>query len=246
MPDIQTTVGGLRAIELTFRPLRDIATGRSICFLSRTQLNTPELGTLMPEAFRSVAEFSGQSKKLFPLELLQLAEAVRALDESERVFEWVSLDIPLRMLRDRATPKLLEKICEQFSISPGKFCFVMPEAVLAETKSNAADTVANLRKHGYHIMLSGFGESGCPFIKLSEFNADYVMLSPSLTTQIGKNERTDQAVHSIISFINDLNAEPVADGVKNSKQAGAFYEFGCNYCAGSLSGDYMPLSELIK
>ena len=69
----QTTVDGLRAIELHYRPLREIATGRTVFYQSRTQLNTPELGVLMPPDFRKAAEFSGQSRKLFPLEVMQLA-----------------------------------------------------------------------------------------------------------------------------------------------------------------------------
>lgn len=246
MPDIQTTVGGLRAIELYFRPMRDIATGRTVCYFSRTQLNTPDLGTLMPETFRPAAENARQSHKLFSLEILQLAESIRALNEADRIFDWVSLEMPLSILKDRATTTLLDKVCEQFSLSPGEFCFVIPEGTLTETDGTAAHNTVRLRQRGYHVLLAGFGESGCPFIRLSELSVDYVLLTPSLLQYIGKNERSDQAVHSIISFVNDLQCEPVADGVQNSSQAEALYKFGCNFCAGSLSGDYLPLSDLTQ
>ena len=239
-----TTVDGLRSIELNFRPLRDIASGRSVCYLARTQLNTPGLGTLMPEAFRPAADASGKAAELFALELMQLAESITALNESERRFRWVSQDMPLSLLRDRATTAVLEKICEQHSLSPGNFCFAIPEETLDEKDDTAAKNAAYLRQLGYHIMLTGFGERGCPYIKLSELSVDYVMLSPAVTFYIGKNERSDKAVHSIISFINDLECEPVADGVKTSAQAEALYSFGCTYCAGALSGDYMTLSQL--
>ena len=244
MPETQTTVDGLRAIELNFRPLRDIATGRSVCYLARTQLNTPGLGTLMPETFRPAAEASGKSGELFSLEMLQLAESIRALDESERQFQWVSQDMPLSLLRDRSAVAGIEKICEQFSLSHGKLCFAVPEETLDEKDDRAAKNIALMRKLGFHVMLTGFGESGCPFIQLSELVVDYVMLCPSLTLSLGKSERSDQAVRSIISFINDLESEPVADGVKNASQAETFYSLGCNYCAGHLSGEYISLSGL--
>lgn len=244
MPETPTTVDGLRAIELSFRPLRDIASGRSVCYLARTQLNTPALGTLMPETFRPAAEASGKSKELFALELLQLAESICALNDSERRFQWVAQDMPMSVLRDRATSALLEKICEQFSLSPGRFCFAVPEEVLEEKDGRASKLITHIRQLGFHVMLTGFGESGCPFIRLSEVPADYVMLCPSVTQYLGKAERSDRAVHSIISFINDLESEPVADGVKTSTQAEALYSFGCNYCAGSLSGEYITLSQL--
>ena len=244
MPETQTTVDGLRAVELSFRPLRDIATGRSVCYLARTQLNTPGLGTLMPETFRPAAELSGKSAELFSLELLQLAESIRTLDESDRQFQWVSQDMPLSIIRDRAAVARIEETCEQFSLSHGKLCFAVPEETLGEKEDRAAKNIALMRKLGFHVMLTGFGESGCPFIQLSELIVDYVMLSPSLTFHLGKGERSDRAVHSLITFINDLESEPVADGVKTSSQAETLYSFGCNYCAGHLSGEYISLSGL--
>ena len=65
------------------------------------------------------------------------------------------------------------------------------------------------------------------------------MLSPEVSNYIGKGERSDNAVKSIIGFVNELGAEPVADGVFNSHQAETLYSFECAYCAGSLSGKYM-------
>lgn len=245
MPETQTTVDGLRAVELNFRPLRDIATGRSVCCLARTQLNTPGLGTLMPETFRPAAETYGKTAVLFNLEMLRLAESIRAVDESDRHFQWIAQDMPLSLLRDRAAVAVIEKICERFSFSYSKLCFTVPEEVLNEKDDRIAGNIAFMRKLGFHVMLTGFGESGCPFVQLSELLVDYVMLSPSLTFSLGKSERSDQAIHSIISFINDLEAEPVADGVKTASQAEKFYSFGCNYCAGHLSGEYVSLSGLI-
>lgn len=246
MAEIPSTIGGLRAIQLSFRPMREISSGRSVSYLSRTQLNTPELGTLMPETFRPAAEYSGQSKKLFQLELLQLAEAIDALTVYGKIFHWISLDMPLSILKDPETPAELNRICEQFTISPNKFCFAIPEAVMAETDTTAADQLARLRRRGYHMMLTGFGESGCPFMKLSELAVDHVLLSPGVIQYLGRSERSDQAVHSIISFVNDLQSEPVADGVKSSAQAESLYEFGCTYCTGPLSGDYLTLEELTQ
>ena len=88
-------------------------------------------------------------------------------------------------------------------------------------------------------MLTNFGASNCPLMRLSDFPVDFVMLSPEVTNYIGKGERSDNAVRSIISFVNDIGSEPVADGVFNSRQAETLYSFECSYCAGSLSGKYM-------
>ena len=244
--DRPTTVDGVRAVEMHYRPIREIATGRTTFYQSRTQLNTPELGTLMPEAFRQPAEFSGQSRKLFGLEAMQLAEAIGDLTAAERVFEWVSVHLPVRVLKDGTLPKLLEKICSQFELSPGRLCLELPANVLYEKEKAAPNAVSLLRKQGYHLMLCGFGETGTPFLELAAFPFDYVLLSPQITSSLGNSERTDSAVHSLIGYVNEMGCEPVADGVSSSTQASALYECGCNFCAGSLSGGYMPLSAFTE
>ena len=88
-------------------------------------------------------------------------------------------------------------------------------------------------------MLTGFGGEGSPVMKLSEFEVDHVMLSPEITQYLGKDERSDNAVKALIDFATDLNAEPIADGVQNVRQAEKLYEFECMYCAGSLAGKYI-------
>ena len=65
----QTDVGGNRAVEMFFRSIREIETGSLAFFQSKTRLNTPGLGILMPENFRDVAELSNQCLSLFELEL---------------------------------------------------------------------------------------------------------------------------------------------------------------------------------
>ena len=76
-------------------------------------------------------------------------------------------------------------------------------------------------------------------MRLSDFSVDYVLLSPEVSNFIGRSERTDSAVKSIIGFVNEMGAEPIADGVFNSRQAETLYGFECDYCAGTLAGKYM-------
>lgn len=71
-----STVDGLRAIELSYRPIRSTADGDVLFFQSAMRLNGPTLGVLAPEDFMPVAESTGQAFSLFKLALVQLAQAV--------------------------------------------------------------------------------------------------------------------------------------------------------------------------
>ncbi len=235
----QTTVDGLRAIELYFRVIREIANGQPAFYQTRTQLNTPGLGTLMPENFREVADITKQCLELFRLELVQVIEADKKFTERELRFGWISVHMPVRFLLSADSDRILPTFCEKYEVSTSRLCFALPEKILTEADANVTGNIQSLRNRGFHFMLTDFAADGCPLMRLADLPVDYVMLSPEVTHYIGRNERADNAVRSVIDFVEDLGAKAIADGVMNVRQAEALHEAGCSYCAGSLAGKYM-------
>ena len=232
-------VDGLRAVELQYRIIRDISSGTPAFFQSQTRLNAPQLGILYPEQFRDVAEITDQCIELFWLELQQAMEAVQTFEERELSFQWVSVYMPVRLLRTVGVEHALMQRFAGMKLPMNRICFELSIRLLEETDGLAAGSIRNLRNRGCHFMLSDFGGDTCPMMRLADFPVDYVMLSPEVAYYIDKNERADGAVKSIIGFVGDLDAEPIADGVQTSHQAETLHAFECRYCAGSLAGKYM-------
>ena len=237
--DQQMTVDGVRAIELYYRIIRDISTGGCAFYQSQTRLNTPGMGTLMPENYRDVSEVTRQCISLFQLEYVQALEAVQKFTERELRFKWVSVYMPAKYLLEPGVEKSLIDVSERLEVPTTKVCFALGDKLFEETDPMIADNIKKLRNRGFHFMLTGFGGEGSPVMRLSEFEVDHVMLSPEITQYLGKDERSDNAVKALIDFASDLNAEPIADGVTNSRQAEKLYEFECLYCAGGLAGKYV-------
>lgn len=237
--EIQTTVGGLRAVEMQYRTIREISSGRTAFYQSQTRLNSPKLGVLTPDKYRDVCEMTNQSSRLFELELIQALDACNTFTERELNFNWLSLYMPVRCLKEKRIVKMINEQCAQREVPTSRICFELAENLLEETDGEASDTINKMRNLGYHFMLTDFGESSCPMMRLSDFSVDYVMLSPEVSNYIGRGERSDNAVKSIISFVNELGSEPMADGVMNSRQAETLYSFECSYCAGDLAGKFM-------
>ena len=235
-----TTVGGLRAIELQYRVIRNIATGQPAFFQSRTQLNTPGLGTLMPENFRRIADMSSQGTELFLLELTQAIQAHLIFTEREMQFDWISVYMPVHYLQQIACDRVLMEMCRKYELPYNRLCFAMPETLLLEKDNIAAKTIRILHGYGFHFMLTNFGSRSCPVLRLADFPVDYVLLSPELTHFLSRDHRAHSAVGSVVSLVNDIGAVPIADGVSASHQAEIFHEFGCTYCAGDLAGVYLP------
>ncbi len=246
MADISmpTTVGGLRAIELKYRAIREIASGRQAFLQSRTQLNTPGLGTLMPENFREIADMSTQATDLFLLEVTQAIQAHENFTKWDVPFDWISVYMPVHYLQQIACDRILMEHCRKYGIMYNRLCFALSGALLLETDGIAARTIRILHGYGFHFMLTGFGTQNCPVMRLTDFPVDYVMLSPEMTHYLSRDQRSHNAVGSVVGFVNEIGAVPIADGVTESHQAEMFYEFSCPYCTGSLAGDYLAESEM--
>jgi len=240
---IPTTVGGLRAVQLRYRPIRNIATGETVFYQSRTQLNTPGLGTLMPENFRDIADMSSQGTQLFLLELVQAIQTHQELVEREINFEWLSVYMPVHYLLQIACDRALMENCRKYELMYNRLCFALSGKLLLEKDNIASRMIRILHGYGFHFMLMDFGTKNCPVMRLADFPVDYVMLSPELTYNLSRDHRAHSIVGSAVSLVNDIGAVPVADGVTASHQAEAFYEFGCPFCAGGLAGDYMALED---
>lgn len=236
---VQKTVDGVRAIELFYRIIRDISSGSCAFYQSQTRLNTPELGTLFPENFRDVSEITRQCINLFDLELTQALEAVEKFNERELIFNWMSVYMPSKYLKEKNAERAMMEACAKHNVATTKICFTLSEKLFEETEPVIPENIQKLRNRGFHFMVTGFGGTYSPIMRLSEYNVDYVMLSPEVIEYLGRDERSDNAVRSLIDFAEGLGATTIADGVVNARQAEALYSSGCNYCAGTLAGKYV-------
>jgi len=232
-------VDGLRAVELHYRVIRDIASGQIAAYQSQTRLNSPKLGVLTPDKFRDVCEITNQAIRLFYLELIQALEAYKTFTERELTFSWVSVYMPVRFLKEAGAEKTLLEYFSRYDVPTSRICFELSEKLLEETDGRAAQVLQHMRNRGFHFMIVNFGGDTCPMMRLSGFPVDYVLLSPEVANFLGNSERSDNAVKSVVSFVNDIGAEPIADGVYSSRQAETLYTFECSYCAGTLAGKYM-------
>ena len=236
--DLQTEVGGLRAVEMFYRGIREIETGSLTFFQSRTRLNTPGLGILTPENFRDVAELTNQCIALFDLEFRQAREALKRFMERDFFFRWLSVYMPPSYLLERALENKLMSILDEEEIDCNRVCFELPLKILVEGNIKMSRSIENLRNRGFHFMITGFGGNNSPLMKLSEYPVDFVMLSQEITSYIGKNQRSNDAVKSIIDFVGGLDTDPIADGISTASQAETLFECDCRYIAGSLAGKY--------
>lgn len=234
-----TTVDGVRAIELMYRAIRRTDDDGQAFYRTNMRLNSPNMGTMMPDRYLSVLDSTDRCISVFNLALVQLIQASEKFSERGIDFKWCSMYMPLRLLRKNDCQKTVSEIIGEYSIFPENICFELPVSLLYEEDGCCAESIRNMRKRGFHFMLPGVGGDGFPLMKLADFELDYILLDSRLTDMLGVSERSDSCVKSIISFISELDAEPVADGVSSSEQTAKLYDLECSFYTGDYAGNYM-------
>ena len=212
-----STVDGVRAVELFYRPIKNTDSGRVTFLQSQTRLNSPVMGTLMPADYLPVAQLSDRCVSIFKLAFVQLLQALGKFHEREVDVDWASVFMPARFLRQTEAPRV----------------------VLDEADSTAADNVALMRRQGFHFLLTGFGTEGFKMLKTAEFKVDNIMLDGSVAQVLGKSDRYDTCVNSLLNFVFDLNAEVIADGITDDKQVKQLSGMQCLYYSGENAGKYI-------
>ncbi|MCR5147541.1 MAG: EAL domain-containing protein [Eubacterium sp.] len=236
---METKVGGLRAIEMYYRGIREFESGDTTFVQSKTRLNTPGMGTLMPETYRKVAELSNQCISLFELELKQAIDTIKSLLEKEFYFRWLSVYMPLRYLETKSIQQKLMDVMDETGTDTNRLCFELPSELLMNGTSVHSTVIEQLRNRGFHFMLTDFGGINSPLMKLAYFPVDFVMLSQEMISYLNKDDRSLSAISSIVDFIEGMEADVIADGVSNLEQAEQLFKAKVRFGAGSLSGRYM-------
>ena len=229
-----STVDGVRAVELFYRPIKNTDSGRVTFLQSQTRLNSPVMGTLMPADYLPVAQLSDQCLSIFKLALVQLLQALGKFHEREVDVDWASVFMPARFLRQTEAPRIATDYCDKFGVKYERVCFELSPDVLDESDSSSADNVALMRRQGFHFLLTGFGTEDFKMLKV-----DNIMLDGSVAQVLGKSDRYDTCVNSLLNFVFDLNAEVIADGITDDKQVKKLSGMQCLYYSGEKAGKYI-------
>ena len=237
--DNPTTVSGLRAIEMRYRPIYDSFTKGAAFYQSSMRLNAPDMGVLLPERFMPVVESDDRCIPLFKLALLQTIKAADKFNGRELDFDWISVNIPLRLLRRSDCTNILTEFTGMVGAKNSKICLEIPSSVF-DDEDSCSKSIRKLKDAGFHTMITGVDAVSFPLMRLADFEPEYVMLDEAITASIGKDKRSDTCICSLITLIRDLDAEPIATGVASAETAEKFYEFECSYYtgAGSATGDF--------
>ena len=223
-----TLESGIPPIETKLIEIRSTATRQQTALRSVQQLNTQQLGILLPEDFDPVATRTNQCVNLALANISDVAELLETASERKIKLDFISVSCPVRMIARGDIAGLLNTAFfeENIFLDPTKLCLEFPPEILLEDSAKISEKLSELRFMGIKTAIRDFGNAFCPTMRLREFAFDYAILDQSVT-DLMENDATEHTASSLVSFVRGLGIEAVAVGATGNEIISRFYQSDC-------------------
>lgn len=131
----------------------------------------------------------------------------------------------------------LLKAVRSFGISPNNFIIQLDHVNDRTDTRRVAAFFQALKEVGFGTAIKGFGADTASIIMIKELKVDYVAIGKDVVDNLLKERREALFVKNILSLINDLNFEPIIEGIEAEMQMRYLVSYNCNLGSGTYFAD---------
>ena len=229
-------------IDVHFQPIVEIGSGRILELEALARWNHPVRGSVSPSTFISVAEDTGQIRRLGEVVLNRACAEMRRWLTLGLVGTdvRVAVNLSARQL-DRTLPRVVGEALARHGLPASSLTLEVTESALVDDE-DAVASLERLREIGVTVSLDDFGTGFSSLSALRDLPVDTVKIDRSFVERMGDDDRMTAMVRGIIDLAHALHIDVIAEGVEETLQATLLREFGCDRAQGWLYGRPMSIS----
>lgn len=216
---------------LEYQPKLNIQNDELVGMEALVRWNHPDLGTIPPGKFISLAEETGL---IVPLGEWILKESCRQAKEwHEKGFGKlvVSVNVSVRQLQDPNFVTQVEQILMETGLEPSCLELEVTESVFADLNS-MIPILKQLRSLGLHISVDDFGTGYSSLSYIKHLPIDTLKVDGSFVKDIHTNEESKAIVKAIIHLAETIGLKVIAEGIELKEHVEALKRDGCIFGQG--------------
>jgi diguanylate cyclase (GGDEF)-like protein len=225
-----------------FQPEVELSSGRVVAAESLARWEHPELGTLSPALFTSLASKLGLMKELTQL-ILQLSL------RQQRSWAMAGWDIPVSVnvgpecVADPQFPAVIADFLRREQIAGPKLTLEVSEQT--RTVAVSSSFFAQLAEFGVRVALDDFGTGFASLESLGDWPVDELKLDMSLVRPMASNASFRAIVRTSIDLAHQLGVKVVAEGVESEAVRSELNALSCDIGQGFLLGKPMSATVFV-
>ena len=241
-----------RALErgefvLHYQPVVALATGRVLGFEALVRWRHPERGLILPADFILLAERTQLIHGLGRWVRAAACHQLRAWrdGDSGREALWLSVNVSGLEFARGDFVRELRSLLRATRLPARALRLEITETVLMDSDEALAATLGGLRRLGVALDIDDFGTGYSSLSYLQQLPVNALKIDRSFVARLGRHERDEAFVETILSLARRLDLSVVAEGVETEEQLAILRRLGCEAAQGFLIARPVPADQAI-
>jgi predicted signal transduction protein with EAL and GGDEF domain len=242
-----------RAVEreefvVYYQPIISLKTGKIKSIEALLRWNHPDRGLVRPTEFVAAAEETGLILPLGKWVLDNACRQAQMLKSTIPSHAGLLLGVNLSA-KQFSQPDLVDQVAEALQASglaPAALSLEITEGVVIEKTMLATQTIAGLKKIGVKIFMDDFGTGYSSLSYLHRLPVDAIKIDRAFVSHMDTEDRPQQVVRTILTLVQNLGLETIAEGVTNKEQLQLLRQLGCDSAQGFLFSPPLDLASITQ
>ncbi len=221
--------------RMVYQPVVGVEERRILGLESLVRWDHPQLGTVPPDEFISLAEEEGL---IVPLQRWVLGRATRdAAALHAAGFEvMTSINVSVRHLQAGCLAPDVASALAAAGLPPSKLILEITESVMLDAEDRLESDLATLKEMGCVLSVDDFGRGYSSLAYLARLPVQILKMDREFVADIERDERGATLVAGVLDLGHRLGMDVVAEGVETVGQLRMLEERGCRFMQGWLFG----------
>jgi predicted signal transduction protein with EAL and GGDEF domain len=201
---------------------------------------SPELGSVPPSEFISIAEESGLINKIGEWVLKKACMQARKWKEKEYSFDTISVNISPKQVKNGCFFDLIQAALLESGLDPKYLEIEITEGTLIKSIEERSKLLERLINQGIRVSIDDFGKGYSSLNYLTILPINTLKIDKSFIDKICKDNKSLYIVECIIELSKKLNYNVIAEGVESFEQKDLLKKIGCTYIQGYYYSKPLP------
>jgi diguanylate cyclase (GGDEF)-like protein/PAS domain S-box-containing protein len=230
-------------MELYFQPKISLLTGRISGAEALIRWNHPQEGLLLPYRFVSIAEDIGLIAEMGLWAIAEVCRCSRDWQQQGLPEVRIAVNLAYSQFSDTAFYSKLNRLLEEFGVSPGILELEMTETMAMENAERLMSTLQQLKQLGIRLSVDDFGTGYSSLAYLKRLPVDSVKVDRSFIKDLPHDNEDVAITHAVLALVHSLKRSVVAEGVETKEQLRFLVANQCDEVQGFYFSPALPEQE---
>ena len=157
----------------------------------------------------------------------------------------VNVNLSVVQLLQKNVAENINNIIRKSGVNPANIVLEITESFAINDMDRVLNIINGVKKLGPRIALDDFGTGYSSLAYLKDIPADTLKIDKTFVDSIGKEQKSDMIINSIVELMRNLGLEIIAEGVETKEQFEILKKLQCHDIQGFLLGKPMSSKDAL-